>query len=226
MSQQINLFNSAFRKQRKYFSAVNMAQALGLILAGSAVLAAYTNQQLAGLSTQRAATSAQLGVAKAQQAKVNAQFAPQQKTKSLENEVQKTEAEVKAQQQVFDLLQKGEFGNTTGYAEYLRAFSRQIVGGLWLTGFSLYGAGNEIGLQGRALQPELVPAYISRLRREPVMLGKAFSILEMRVPQVHQMVKGDAAAAKQLVPAAYIEFSLQSAAAAKDAANPAAAGGK
>ncbi len=226
MSQQINLFNPLLRKQKKHFSAINMAQALGLILAGSAVLAAYTNQQLSGLSAQLAATGAQLDLAKAQLVKVNAQFGPQQKARPLQDEIKKTEAEVKAQQQVFDILQKGELGNTKGYAEYLRAFSRQIVGGLWLTGFSLYGAGNEIGLQGRALQPELVPAYISRLKREPVMLGKAFSILEMRVPQVHQIVKGDAASAKQLVPAAYIEFSLQSAETTKDAANPSAAGAR
>jgi hypothetical protein len=92
----------------------------------------------------------------------------------------------------------------------LRAFSRQILNGVWLTGFSIHGAGSEIGLQGRAMQPELVPAYISRLKREPVMQGKSFATLEMQLPLADQAGKGDPATARQRVPAGYIEFSLQS----------------
>lgn len=226
MSQQINLFNPIFLKQRIYFSAINMAQVSGLILIGSALLAVYTNHQLSGLSKELAATSAQLELAKAQLAKVNVELGPRQKSKPLEDELQKTEAELTSQQQVFDTLQKGEFGNTKGYSEYLRAFSRQIIDGLWLTGFSIYGAGNEIAIQGRALQPELVPAYISRLKREPVMLGKSFAILEMRVPQVDQPIKGGPATAKQRVPAGYIEFNLQSSAMLKEQAESSGASSK
>jgi Tfp pilus assembly protein PilN len=210
VSQQINLFNPIFLKQEKLFSAVTMAQALGLILLGSAVLIAYSYYQSSSLSIQADANTTQLALAQTQLAKINADFGPRQKSKLIEGDIQKTETEMKSLQQVFDILQKGEFGNTKGYAEYLRAFSRQILGGVWLTGFSIYGAGNEIGLQGRALQPELVPAYISRLKREPVMQGKSFATLEMRLPLVDQAGKGDPAAAKQRVPASYIEFNLRS----------------
>jgi len=174
----------------------------------------------------RPATSAQLELAKAQLAKTNAGLGPRQKNKPLEDEVVKIEAEVKSHQQVFDTLQKGEFGNTKGYSEYLRAFSRQIIDGLWLTGFSIHGAGNEIAIQGRALQPELVSAYISRLGREPVMSGKSFAVLEMRVPQVDQPIKGDPTTAKHRVPAAYIEFNLQSSGILKEQAESSGAIGK
>jgi Fimbrial assembly protein (PilN) len=210
VSQQINLFNPIFLKQEKLFSAVTMAQALGLILLGSAVLIAYSYYQSSSLGIQAAANTTQLALAQTQLAKVNADFGPRQKSKLIEDDIQKTETEMKSLQQVFDILQKGEFGNTKGYAEYLRAFSRQILGGVWLTGFSIYGAGSEIGLQGRALQPELVPAYISRLKQEPVMQGKSFATLEMQLPLVDQAGKGDPATAKQHVPAGYIEFNLQS----------------
>jgi hypothetical protein len=210
VSQQINLFNPIFLKQEKLFSAVTMAQALGLILLGSAVLIAYSYYKSSSLSIEAAANTTQLALAQTQLARINAEFGPRQKSKLIEDDIQKTEIEVKSLQQVFDILQKGEFGNTKGYAEYLRAFSRQILGGVWLTGFSIYGAGNEIGLQGRALQPELVPAYIGRLKREPVMQGKSFATLEMQLPLVDQVGKGDAATAKLRVPAGYIEFNLQS----------------
>lgn len=210
MSQQINLFNPIFLKQEKLFSAVTMAQALGLILLGLAALTVYSHYQSSSLNIQAVANTTQLALAQAQLAKVNADFGSRQKSKLIEDDIQKTEAETKSLQQVFDILQKGEFGNTKGYAEYLRAFSRQILGGVWLTGFSIYGAGSEIGLQGRALQPELVPAYISRLKHEPVMQGKSFATLEMQLPLVDQVGKSGPAASKQLVPARYIEFNLQS----------------
>jgi hypothetical protein len=226
VSQQINLFNPIFLKQEKLFSAVTMAQALGLILLGSAVLIAYSYYQSSSLGIQATASTTQLALAQAQLAKVNAEFGPRQKSKLVEDDIQKTEIEVKSLQQVFDILQQGEFGNTKGYSEYLRAFSRQILGGVWLTGFSIYGAGSEIGLQGRALQPEFVPAYIGRLKREPVMQGKSFATLEMQLPLVDELGKGDPASAKQRVPAGYIEFSLQSSGMMKEQAGLAGAKNK
>jgi hypothetical protein len=208
MSQQINLFNPIFLKQKKYFSAVAMVQALGLLVAGSVLVAVYASYLVASVSKEAAVTTAQLGAAQAQLAKVKMEFAPRQKNQGLEVQIQKAEAETQSLRQVFDILQKGEIGNTKGYSGYLRAFSRQIIDGVWLTGLSIVGAGNEIGLHGRALQPELVPAYMNRLKREPVMQGKSFGTLEMQVPQVDQLGKGDPAGAKTRVPAGYIEFSL------------------
>lgn len=210
MSQQINLFNPIFLKKKKYLSAVTMAQALGLILLGTILFSVYAEYQLSSLSSQATATSAQLKTAQAQLAKVNSTYVTHQKSKQLEAEVQKAETGLRQQQQVFNAVQAGAFGNRQGYSEYFRAFSRQIVNGLWLTGFTIYGAGAEIQIQGRALQPALVPAYITRLKQEPALQGKSFSTLEMQVPQVERAVKDDAAGGKQIGPTPYIEFSLQS----------------
>lgn len=210
MSQQINLFNPALLKQQKLFSAMVMARILGGIVLGAVLLAAYASYQLSGLGKQVAATTNELTSAQAQLAKVKAEFGARPKSKALEDEIQKVESEVQGLQQIFDILKKGEFGNTKGYAEYMRAFSRQIVGGVWLTGFSIHGAGNEIGIQGKAIQPELVPVYIQKLKREPVLQGKAFATLSMQVPQVEVASKDDKTGAKRQELAGYIEFNLQS----------------
>lgn len=214
MSQQINLFNPVFLKQKKYFSATTMVQALGLILVGSAVLSVYVDFQLTALGREAGSTSSQLKAAQSQLAKVSVTSGQRAKSKALEDEIQKTEAEVASLQRVFDVLKKGDFGNTKGYSEYLRAFSRQIVDGIWLTGFSIYSGGNDIRIQGRAMRPELVPAYINRLKREPVMQGKSFATLDMQAPPDPQ-VKGNASAAT-LAPAGYIEFDLRSSDAVKE----------
>ena len=215
MSQQINLFNPIFRKQKKYFSANTMAQALGLIFAGAMLVVAYAHYQSRHQLTQSHMAALQLKATQAQLTQLNAEFGIRQKSKALEEKIQKTEAENRALQQVFETLEKGEFGNTQGYSEYLRAFSRQIANGIWLTGFNIQGAGAEIGLQGRTLRPELVPAYIKRLGQEAVMQGKSFATLEMQVPRVEPGNRADPAAAQAAAPA-YIEFSLQSSGTASD----------
>jgi hypothetical protein len=103
-----------------------------------------------------------------------------------------------------DTLRSGAVGNTTGYSEYLRAFSRQVVPGLWLTGFKLTGDAAQISLRGGAVNPELVPVYIQKLGNESVMQGKTFATLQIQQPKVD--AKSDAKSA----PAHYVEFTLHS----------------
>ena len=212
MSQQINLFNPIFLKKKKHFSALTMAQGLALILLGSLVVAGYARWQLGGLEQSAVETEKQLKSTKAQLAKVTADYAPRQKSKALEDDIQRMEMELKSRQQAYDILQKGSADSAKGYAEYLYAFSRQVIDGLWLTGFAIEG--NDIELRGRALKPDLVPEFITRLKREPAMQGKSFAKLAMETPQVAPPARDDAANApavpKRRSPPAYIEFVLRS----------------
>jgi len=217
MSQQINLFNPIFLKQSKYFSTVAMAQALGLMVLGLGLVSGYSSYQVTGLEKQAHATMEQLAQMESELAKLEAEFKSRQKDPVLEGKVKAVETEVQSLQKVSDLFQKGEFGNTKGYSEYFRAFSRQISDGIWLTGLSLYGAGNEIGLQGRALQPELVPAYITRLGSETIMQGKSFATLEMKTQKMEEPApKVNNEKQREPTPPGYIEFNLQSAGMGKE----------
>lgn len=223
MSQQINLFNPIFLHQKKYFSATTMAQALGLILVGGIALTVYTRYQSSKLIQQAAATANQHTLAQAQLDKIRIDFATPQKNNLIEVEIQKADTEAKSLQHVFDLVHNSEFGNTKGYSRYLRAFSRQITSGLWLTGVSIYGAGNDISIQGRALQPELVPAYIGRLKHESVMQGVSFSALVMQVPRIEPASTTNQSSARAPVPAPYIEFDLRSSGIVNEPTNQATA---
>lgn len=209
MSQQINLFNPVFLKRKKPLSALAMVQAMGLILLGCLGLAAYLNFQVSVLKQQAARSTSLVAATQAQLIKVSTELGQRQKSKVLEEEIVNTEDDLKSLQRVFELLKKGEFGNTKGFSEYLRAFSRQSPGGLWLTGLTITGAGHEIGLQGRVLQADLVPAFIGRLKQEPAMHGKSFSSLEMNAPQPDAL-KGDSVKLKTIMPAGFVEFRLQS----------------
>ena len=84
--------------------------------------------------------------------------------------------------------------------------SRQNVSGLWLTGVTIGGAGNDIGVQGRAMQATLIPNYIARLTAERVMHGKTFASLDIGRPDATAASAPAAAPA----PSPFVEFSLQS----------------
>jgi Tfp pilus assembly protein PilN len=213
VSQQINLFNPIFLKQKKHFSARTMLQGLGMIFLGSVAVVIYAQWQLSSLNAEAAATANRLKATQDQLTRVVTEYAPKKKSSTLETEISQVEADLQARRQVIEQVQKGDLGNTKGYSAYFRALSQQIIDGLWLTGFRIDGGALE--LRGRALRPELVPEYIARLGREPVMKGKSFSTLEMHVPLVDKPVKNDGAASAsagtQQVPANYIEFRLRSA---------------
>ena len=230
MSQQINLFNPIFLKQKKVFTALPMAQALGVVVAGALLLTWYAGQRVADLEGSAAAGKTLLADRERRLVEANKQFAPRQKSATIETEVAQAEVELRSLQQVESVLRDGTLGNAAGYAEYFRAFSRQNVSGLWLTGVSIVGAGNDIGVQGRAMQPTLIPAYIARLKSEPVMHGKSFASLDISRPEAQLMpaaappppatgAAGAAAPAAAPVPASttapFVQFSLQSTALAR-----------
>lgn len=208
MSQQINLFNPIFLKQKKIFTALPMAEALGIIVAGALLLNWYAARNVSELEQEAAVGKAMLAKREQRLTAARSQFAPRAKDPALAAQVTAAEAELKALHDVSSVLQGGALGNTAGYAEYFRAFSRQNVSGLWLTGVSINGAGNDIGVQGRAMQATLIPNYIARLTGERVMHGKTFASLDIGRPEAAASAASTSAPAPAAAP--FVEFSLQS----------------
>jgi len=125
------------------------------------------------------------------------------------------------------MLRTGGLGNTDGFARYLGALARQTVPGVWLTGFTIGGDEAEIQIQGKVLQPDLVPVYIRALNKEEVMRGRRVSDLRLtaREEQAAPTTSAPGAnpSATPAVPAAavrYVEFSIS---AVRGTAAPAAA---
>ncbi|HEY4696841.1 MAG TPA: PilN domain-containing protein [Gallionella sp.] len=203
MSQQINLFNPIFLKQRKYFSLLTIFQALGLIVLGSLFFYGYALYQVGQLKQQSEESTRRFNAEQARLARYTAEFSPQQANQTLQAEVWRLEKELAEQTRMVDTLKSGSVGNTTGYSQYMRAFSRQVVQGLWLTGFKVTGDAAQISLSGGVLDPELLPIYIQRLGRERAMQGKSFSTLQMQ--QAKTEVGKESRSAVR-----YVEFTMYS----------------
>lgn len=212
MSQQINLFNPAFEHQTQLFSATPMAIAAGVLVLGLAGMAVRGVLCVNGLQAEANSVSRQLDGAQKRLASVSAEFTPRQKDPALATRLAEAERQHAALQHVAKVIERGELGDTQGYADYFRALARQNVDGLWLTGVSIGGAGRELGVQGRALDAAMVPGFLTRLRNEPVMQGKAVGSLQIVDAAAAAPAGKDARDPKDgAAPARFVEFSLQSA---------------
>lgn len=201
MSQQINLFNPIFLKQKKYFSVVTMLQAMGLIVVGAAIFYAYANHQVRQMSEQMQGMTARYESEQKRFITYTNEFSPQRANQQLNDELSGLEAQFTSQDKLISTLKSGAIGNTKGYSEFMRAFARQAVNGLWLTGFDINGDGAHMSIQGAVTNPQLLPAYIQRMNQEEIMRGKTFSVLQMKQAQ---------GVDEKSPPRAYVEFTMQS----------------
>lgn len=179
MSQQINLYNPLFLKQEKHFSARTIVQALALIVVGLGAFYVYALVQTRSAERVAREQREQVASQRDQLVKLGPKFSPEGRSKALESEVARLEGEVKARQSVLAALSTGELGNTAGFSEFLAALGRQAVPGVWLTGLNIGESGNDLQVSGRALRPELVPAYLKALNDEPMMRGRR--VTEMKL---------------------------------------------
>jgi hypothetical protein len=218
LSQQINLFNPALGPQKSVLSAVTMLQALLLICLCALMLMLYLERNVAMLSGQADAGKVVLAEREAQLSKLNRQFPPRPQRMQLALQVDEMDATVLALQSATQVLHQADFGNTQGYSGYFNGFARSTVNGLWLTGVSISSAGNDIGIEGRALRPELVPQFIQRLAGDPVFHGKRFGSLEI-VPATETAAASAADVAVAAAPSV-LAFKLQAASGSNSASAP------
>jgi hypothetical protein len=201
MTQNINLLVSGVRKTAVRYSFATLAKSVGVALVALLAINFFLQYQVSALTAQSRSLQEVLKDERAQAEKLTGQAAARKPDAALEAEIAKLEVELGQARESMSAIKGGAFGTQQGFAEYLSAFSRQSVDGLWLTGFSITGGG-DIELRGRALHPELVPSYIQRLNREPALAGRSFARFEMARPTE------PAAEKKAAQPARFLEFSL------------------
>jgi hypothetical protein len=183
MSQQINLYQPIFRKEEKKFSTVAMLQSVGLVVIGVVALYAFTWWQAGALKNELKRVDQNHAAASKRLADATGKFGQRKGPSSLDSEVARLEGEIVAKQQIQEILQRGIFSNTQGFSEYFASFARQRVPGVWLTGFDITGAAEQMVLAGRTTNPELVPRYMQKLSSEKTLSGIEFRTFQMNRPE-------------------------------------------
>lgn len=182
MSQQINLYSPLFRKQKKVFSGVAMAQATVLVVVGVLAFYAYVSLQTSLLEI-RVVDSGQRVRAEIERLKVySTTESPEVRAKALAEQKKKLEAALAERTRTAQALAESGLGRSDGYSASLRALARLSMQGVWLTRVQFAEKEGEVALVGLATHPELVAAYLERLRKEEALRGQAFSRLDIRRP--------------------------------------------
>jgi hypothetical protein len=154
-----------------------MTQALGLIVLGMSAFYGFAFWQDRSLARQTGESGRAYEQQKQQFAKVSAELSPEKRETQLDQDLKNIEAAIALRQSLLRELGTGGSPGSAGFSEYLRAFARQTVQGLWLTSIQIAEGGAQLTMSGRALQADLVPVLIGRLKQEPVLRGRPLEAL-------------------------------------------------
>lgn len=178
MYQQINLYQPIFRKQRQIFSAMTMVQALGIVAVALLAVYAYGAWQVANLEFEVVQLEGRETALTTQLARIDPSLTANRRAE-VEQELRRLNATLLDQQRLIEVLSDEPLGNQAGFSPYLAALGRRRTPELWLTQFAINGGSGAIELAGRSVRPDLVPEYLQRLGREPVLVGQQFDRFEI-----------------------------------------------
>jgi Tfp pilus assembly protein PilN len=209
VSQQINLFTPVFLKQKKLFSALTMAQALGLVCLGLTLLGLESFRRIEQVRMEARAVDQRAQAAQKQLAEMVERTKPATADPDMENEIRLVETRLDANRQVLEFVRKGSPAGQ-GHADCFRALARRTMPGVWLTGIAIEHNGGALEIQGRALQPKLVPAYLTTLKQEAMFRGRSFGSITLRAANVPDSGEARAVPAAASATPRYIEFTVKS----------------
>jgi Tfp pilus assembly protein PilN len=176
--QQINLYQPIFRRQRQIFSALTMAQAVGVFVTALLTIYGYGLWQVRGLEAEALQLEGREKAYSAQLARLDPSSSIERR-REVERELERLNTTLIEQQKLIDVLKEQPLGSTEGFSSYLDALARQHERGLWLTEIKINGASNAIELVGHSLAAERVPAYLLKLGEEEALAGQRFDDFEI-----------------------------------------------
>lgn len=209
MSQQINLLLPELRPR---FDWLALPVVAGAALAGLlfvVMLAGVNAWRGDGLKSREAAIRAQLAGLQQQVQSLGQRLGARQGDATLDKQIDAARLAVGQRQEVLNVVAQGNLPSSHAYSGLLQGFSRQVVAGVWLTGFGF--AQKNIEIHGRLTDPALLPVYIGRLNAESAFAGRRFATLDMKSvdpADSKQDATASPAAVKVSVPR-YTEFVLR-----------------
>jgi Tfp pilus assembly protein PilN len=174
MAQQINLYPQGRERRLRVFSRAGSAIVLVVLVAGAASWAYVEHRRLAALRDEVKRVGAEVERVQRLLTQVPSPAASQLERVAAEDKAV-TELEALAVRLTAGSLAPGE-----GFAARLRGFAQAPVEGVWLTQIRIDHAGGGIAIEGCALDAALVPAWISGLKRAPLLAETAFAAIDLR----------------------------------------------
>ena len=182
MSQQINLYQPIFRKEKRIFSAVTISYSLGMVLVALLTIYGFGRWQVVGLETEVVRLEGQERASLERLERLTRDFDRDAAGNSPAEELRQATDVLESRKRILQALAGGAVGGTGGFSEQLAAFARQRLDGLWLSRVILSGRGQQLRLEGHVTKPEFVPRYLQNLAEEPVFAGTGFTNFAIQRP--------------------------------------------
>lgn len=211
MKPQINLYNPQLRSAREIFSFRVLMIGVAGVLALAALGYAWYALQAGDRERQARELDARLQAMREETVALSKAIGERGPNPALMEKQKRLEARHAEMEAVRAALEQLTGASAAGFSEFLRAFARQTMQGVWLTGLSVAADGSEMHIDGRTANPDLVPAYIARLNSEPLLQGRSFAQFTVRQPPVEAAPAAAKSPAQgQQAAPAYHEFRLVS----------------
>jgi hypothetical protein len=207
--QYINLYPAALRRQSPPLSATQLALASLVLVAALGAWSMVARGQAQALARQAADLDAQIAADRERVTALGKEMGARKGDPLLAAQLAGAESLLAARREAIAVLEQGRIGNSAGFSDYLRAFSRQTLNGLWLTGFDISAGGAEMSIAGRTVDAELLPRYVRRLNAEQAFRGRSFAQLAMKSASGEQAAAAPAGdRGKDAAGPRYVEFRL------------------
>jgi len=180
MSQEINLLNPALIKKTDFLNPNTIGLLLGILLIGLLGYYLFESSNLTKLTQARALLASQVNALETQVTQMRSVKAAQTSNTGLLDTIKQLEEKTIMQEAIIKAVSQNNAQPSKSYAALLKAFSRQSIDGLWITGLSIDQDAEALSIKGRALHADLLPTFIARLRAEPALKGKTFTDLKMK----------------------------------------------
>jgi len=207
----INLYDASLRRRLDWLAPVPAAAMLGGVLLAVTAAALWAQGRTDALRPQAEQLSADLSREQAEMQTLAQRRANQHADPALQAALGEAQHALHLRQSALAQLQPNPQALPSSHAATLAALARQSTEGLWLTGLTLKD--HDVSLQGRALDPALIPSYVQKLNQEPALRGRTFRSLQVDRPlsEAPTAVAGAAPASAPNGPpprAVFVAFSL------------------
>lgn len=207
MSQQINLLLDELRPKRDLLAFPFVAGGMLAVVLAIAGMAGWGQLQVRSLVAVEAQSAAEMNALQQQVQALGQTLAGRAPNAALQAEIDRLNESLRQREQALRVLEGGKPGDAAGHASLMRGFARQVMEGVWLTGFVV--SGQEVEIRGRLADPGLLPQYIRRLNNEAGFQGRRFSALDMKDSGAVAVVGAPADSAAGAKAPRYTEFALR-----------------
>ncbi|MEM7293099.1 MAG: PilN domain-containing protein [Pseudomonadota bacterium] len=173
LDQQINLYQTNFRKTRVKFSAMRVLQISIIFCVALAGLSVYTQKATHPLRERSLALENQVVELESRVETLRQAQSPEH-TQMMEDNIVRLKRERTEKQRVLgNMGQQDEFKNRL-FSSYFEGLARRTLDGLWLEDIRVDSGGQSIRITGNTRDAELIPVWIKSLQSEEAFVGVRF----------------------------------------------------